>query len=111
MLGCSDVLSTGCVVLSSCVCFTLGHSRSIFIKSLGFPLPVLSPQDFLISACYFLQAVCSLGAIISLYLCVVLGILFTKCILSDYLCKLGSVGFDIPGSQGEDQSLWLAPKT
>lgn len=91
----------------SALCFSLDHSCSIFIKSHGFPLPVLSPQDFLISACYFLQAVCSLAAIISLYLCVVLGILFTKCILSDYLCNLGSVGLGIPASQGEDQS----PKT
>lgn len=36
--------------------------------------------------------------IILLYLCIVLGILFTECLLSYCLCKLDNVGFGIPVS-------------
>lgn len=39
---------------SQLLCLSSDHSLNVFNKSHSFPLPVLSPQDFLILACYFL---------------------------------------------------------
>lgn len=87
-----DMLSTSCMVLSSHIYPWITHLMSsirVIVSLLLSYYPRTSLFQPVISI-----FVCSLVAIL-LYLCVVLGILFTKYLLSYYLCKLDNVGFGI----------------